>query len=106
MEDLRFAFRQIRRSPSFALFIIATLAIGIGANTTIFGVVNAVLLRPLPWADGERLVMLSGAYENRGDDWSVSLPNAVDWGKRARVFDGSAYFQGSSVSLAGDRPER
>ena len=99
--------RQIRRGPGFALFIIATLAIGIGANTTIFGAVNAVLLRPLPWADGERLVQLSGAYPNRGDNWSVSLPNAIDWGKRSRVFDGSAYFQGGNFTLAGDeRPER
>jgi putative ABC transport system permease protein len=107
IEDLRYALRQIRRGPGFALFIIATLAIGIGANTTIFGAVNAVLLRPLPWADGERLVQLSGAYPNRGDDWSVSLPNAIDWGKRSRVLDGSAYYQGGNFTLTGDqRPER
>jgi putative ABC transport system permease protein len=105
--DLRFALRQLRRSPGFAAFIIATLAIGIGANTTIFGVVNALLLRPLPYRAGDELVSLTGAYKNRGDDWSVALPNAVDWGKRNRTFSALGFYQGASLTLAGgERPER
>ncbi len=106
-DDLAFALRQLRRSPAFALFIIATLGLGIGANTTIFGAVNAFLLRPLPYAEAERLITLSGAYKNRGDDWSVSLPNALDWGKRNHSLDGLGYYQGGNVTLAGsERPER
>ncbi|MGH7469008.1 MAG: ABC transporter permease [Longimicrobiales bacterium] len=107
IEDLRFALRQLRRSPGFALFVILTLAIGIGANTTIFGAVNAILLRPLPYADSDRLIGLTGSYQNRGDDWSVSLPNARDWGRRSHTFDGFGYYQGGSFTLAGqERPER
>jgi predicted permease len=105
--DLRFALRQLRRSPGFALFVISTLAVGIGANTTIFGVVNALLIRPLPFQDSQQLIALTGAYKNRGADWSVSLPNAVDWGRRSRSFSGSGFYQSTSVTLAGnDRPER
>ena len=63
LNDLRYAFRQIRYAPAFASFIIATLAIGIGANTTIFGAVNAILLRPLPYPDSDRLVQLTGEYK-------------------------------------------
>ena len=107
LNDLRFAFRQLRRSPGFALFIIVTLAVGIGANTTIFGVVNALLLRPLPYRASNELVTLTGEYKNRGDDWSVSLPNAVDWGKRSRSFSSLGFYQRASLTLAGgDRPER
>ena len=107
IQNLRFAFRQIRYSLAFSFFIIATLALGIGANTTIFGAANAVLLRPLPYPESERLVQLSGSYVGRGDDWSVSLPNAVDWGKMSRSFTAVAYFQGTGLSLAGEtEPER
>ncbi len=105
--DLRFAVRQLRRSPGFALFVILTLAVGIGANTTIFGAVNALLIRPLPYHDSQQLIAMTGAYKNRGDDWSVSLPNAVDWGKRSRTFSASGFYQGAEMTLAGnDRPER
>jgi putative ABC transport system permease protein len=107
VEDLRFALRQLRRSPGFALFVIITLAIGIGANTTIFGAVNAFLLQPLPYADSERLIALTGSYQNRGDDWSVSLPNALDWGRRGHSFDGFGYYQGGNLTLTGqERPEQ
>ena len=106
MEDLRFALRQLRRSPGFAFFIIATLGIGIGANTTIFGAVNAFLLRPLPFADSERLVALNGEYLNRGDGWSVSLPNALDWGRRSQSLEAAGYFRTGNVTVGGERPER
>jgi predicted permease len=107
VEDLRYSFRQLGRNPAFAVFVILTLAVGIGANTTIFGAVNAFLLRPFPYAAADRLVGISAAYTGRGDDWSVSLPNALDWGRRSRALEGFGYYQGGSVTLAGnDRPER
>jgi putative ABC transport system permease protein len=107
LHDVRYALRQMRTHAAFSFFIIATLAIGIGANTTIFGAANTLLLRPLPWDGGERLVRLNGAYEGRGDEWSVSLPNAEDWRERNRTFDDIAYYQGSSLIVAdGGTPER
>ena len=107
VHDLRHASRQIRRAPAFAFFIVATLTVAIGANTTIFSAVNALLLRPLPWPESDRMVQLTGSYVGRGDDWSVSLPNALDWRRQNQSFDDLAYYQGASLSLAGDgHPER
>jgi hypothetical protein len=106
--DIRFSFRQMRRNPAFAFFIVATLAIGIGANTTIFSALNALLLRPLPFAHGEQLMHISAAYAGRGDDWSVSYPNAADWRDMNKTFTDIGYHQSSNLTLAGDgaQPER
>src|SRR5262245_62361633 len=66
MNDLKFAFRQLRKSPGFALVAILTLALGIGANTAIFSVVEGVLLRPLPFPNAERLVRIYEALDENG----------------------------------------
>ncbi|HZR78165.1 MAG TPA: hypothetical protein VFA58_03105, partial [Chthoniobacterales bacterium] len=85
LEDLRFAFRQLLKHPGFTLIAIFALALGIGANTAIFSVVNAVLLRPLPYPDPDKLIVLrerSSKFE-RG---AVGYMNWVDWHASQRAF--------------------
>ncbi|HSJ15836.1 MAG TPA: ABC transporter permease [Longimicrobiales bacterium] len=107
LHDVHFALRQLRRAPAFAVIVIATLAIGIGANTAIFSVVNALLLRPLPYPASEQLVSLAGEYRDRGNQWSVSYPNARDWRAQNRTLSEAAWYTGSGYSLVGgERPER
>ena len=97
-QDVHFALRQVRRTPMVSLFIVATLAVGIGATAAIFSAVDTMLLRPI--YSGEReLVKLNGAYKNRGDDWSVSLPNAADWASRSHSFSSVAWYQPISMTL-------
>ena len=90
--DLRYAFRVLLRAPSFALAVIAVLALGIGANTAIFSIVNAVLLRPLPFDEPERLVRLfhvppQDAFPGM-PTFSVSPANFYDWQRERAVVRG------------------
>ena len=78
LTDLRYAARTLRKNPTFACVAILTLALGIGANTAIFSVVNAVLLRPLPYDDPARLVMLR-EHSERLDVMSLSAPDYLYW---------------------------
>jgi len=97
-QDVRFGIRQVRRTPMVSLFIVATLAVSIGATAAIFSAVDTMLLRPI-YANEHQLVTLNGAYRNRGDDWSVSLPNAADWASRSHSFSGLAWYQRASMTL-------
>ncbi len=85
MNDIRFAFRQLLKSPAFTLIAVMALALGIGANTAIFSVVNAVLLRPLPYPKSEQLVMLR-EMTPQFPNGSVSYPNYLDWRASNRSF--------------------
>ena len=106
LSDLRFAVRQLIRRPGFTAVAILTLAIGIGANTAIFSLVNGVLLTPLPLADDGRLVWL-GARAESGFDISVSIPNYYSWEERNGVFESIGARRGTTFNLTGgDRPER
>jgi predicted permease len=94
VNDLRYAFRALRANPGFTLVAVLTLALGIGANTTIFSVVNGVLLQPLPYHAPERLFQL---FESRnGGRGNVSPPDYVDWRDQSDVFDGLATLNASS----------
>jgi putative ABC transport system permease protein len=101
---LRQALRALRRSPGFTIAALATFALGVGANATVFGVVNAVLLRSYPFADPARVVSLFEHDRRRGNDRFVLSPaNFRDWQRDARSFSAMAAVGGSDVTLrAGD----
>jgi putative ABC transport system permease protein len=106
LRDLRFALRSLARAPGYSAVVVAILAVAIGATTAIYSVVDAVLLRPLPFRDPERLVLL-WEKEPAFAEMSVAYPNFVDWRDQARSFEGIAAFRTESFNLGGvDRPER
>jgi len=105
--DLRHAFRVLRKSPGFTAIAIAALALGIGANTAIFSVINVVLLKPLPYPQPDRLMQIGRAFNN-GVGNSTSIPKFNAW-KKNDVFESmAAYdFLGPGLNLGGgDRPEQ
>ena len=107
LQDVRYAFRTLSRSRMFALIAVACLAIGIGVNTTIFSVVNAILLRPFAFTDPERLVVLEELDTKNDDRAGVSWPNLVDWRSQSNVFTDIGAVQGRSLTLANvAEPER
>src|SRR6059036_3202349 len=108
MNHLTFALRQLRQSPGFTFVAVLTLALGIGANTAIFSIVNAVLLRPLPYPDADRIMVLNES-SGPGQDYSVALPDYFDWQKENKVFEHLAATHKESRNLsgiAGREPER
>ncbi len=105
--DLRLGFRLLLRRRLFALAVIATLALGIGASTTIFSVVHGLLLRPLPWPGGDRLVVLWEHDVPRGKAGNVvSVPNFEAWRERSRSYTGLAGLMPARFTVTGDAPDR
>jgi putative ABC transport system permease protein len=101
-QDIRYAFRVMRRNPGFSVAAALTFALGIGASTAIFSVVHGVLLRPLPYADPDRLVVLWESQPARGNDRNVvSVPNFEAWRSRARSFDRIAAMVPLPATIAG-----
>jgi len=92
MNDLRYAFRQLIKSPSFSATAIVALALGIGATTAMFAVIYAFLLRPLPYAKPDQLVMLQSRGVTTGNDLGVNYLDFVDWQKQNRSFSDLAFF--------------
>src|SRR3989442_597320 len=93
MNNLRFAFRQLLKNPGFATVAVLTLALGIGANTAIFSVVNSVLLRPLPFKEPQRLVTVWERNPKQGYDQNVAAPaNYADWKAQSQSFEELAMF--------------
>ncbi|HNX94210.1 MAG TPA: ABC transporter permease [Holophaga sp.] len=95
---LRDAFRQIRSAPGYALVIVLTLALGIGANVAIFSVVSATFLKGLPYPHADRLVKLVEC-KSQGDGLSVSYPNFLDWRREQRSFSGLAFWHDETRAL-------
>ncbi len=107
MNDLRFAIRQLTKSPGFTFVAVLTLALGIGANTAIFSVINAVLLEPLPYPQADRIMTL--AEETGGSKSSVAFPDYLDWRRANSVFEHLAVSRNESRNLSGvhgREPER
>jgi putative ABC transport system permease protein len=104
VQDLRYALRRLCKNPGFATVAVLTLALGIGANTAIFSVVNAVLLKPLPYPNAGQLVMLWEQNPHRG--WFeniISGENFLDWQKQNQVFAGMAAFESNFFNITGNQ---
>lgn len=105
--DFRFALRQLRTSPGFTLTAVLMLAFGIGATTAIFSIVEGVLLRPLPFPDSNRLMVLSDHLEGiktpgGGDEIGVTVPDIIAYTRDTRSFDGLGGYQGAGFELSGN----
>ncbi|MGZ5002460.1 MAG: ABC transporter permease, partial [Chthoniobacterales bacterium] len=92
MNDLRFAFRTLLKTPSFSLTSVLALGLGIGATTAMFGVIYGFLLRPLPYAEPDRLVMVQSRSTRSGSDLGVNYLDFKDWKEQARSFSDLAFF--------------
>src|SRR5260370_17824809 len=100
LQDLRYAMRQLGKSPGFTIAAALTLAIGIGANTAVFSIMDAVILRPLAVPDLNQ-VMTVYEQQNRGDDQQVALGNFADWQRQSRSFEEMAVRSPVDMSLTG-----
>src|SRR5690349_6782642 len=99
LDDLRFAFRQLTKNPGFTLIAILALALGIGANTAIFSVVNAVLLRPLPYPDPDKLIYVR-ERSSTFDRGAVGYMNWLDWHAGQRSFTDLALVRRDNFNLS------
>src|ERR1700760_361961 len=100
LQDLRYAVRQFRKVPGLAAVVVITIALGIGANTALFSVVNGVLLNPLPYPHPEELVTLHESKPNFSTG-SISFPNFLDWQRDNQTFSSMAVQRGTSFILSG-----
>jgi len=99
-QDLRYGARMLLKNPGITAIVVIALALGIGANTAIFSVINAVLLRPLPYAEAERLVLLNEASQQL-DEMSISYPNFTDWRNQNHSFEKIGVYNRASYNLTG-----
>lgn len=103
IQDIRYALRTLRRTPGYTIVVVLTLALGIAANTTVFSVLNPYLLRPLPFADAERLVQIGQVDPVSGWDGArFSLQQLEDWRARSRAFEDLAAYHYGNRNLTGD----
>jgi predicted permease len=107
LQDLRYGIRALRQAPGFAAAAVLTLALGIGSNTAIFSVVHAVLLRPLPYAQPDRLITLGEVRSQKlpeplaASSWNASYPDFLDWRRQSKTLKSLAGFNGDGFTLRG-----
>ncbi|HMB78749.1 MAG TPA: ABC transporter permease, partial [Vicinamibacterales bacterium] len=108
IQDLRYAARTFRRSPGFLLLTVVTIAVGVGANAAIFSIVNAVLLRPLPFPRADDLVLVSDDNrQTKQNNFDASPANFLDWRVRQHSFTAMAAFRQATFGLStAAHPER
>ncbi len=97
--DLKFAFRSLRKNWAFTLLAVVVMALGIGANTAVFSVVHAVLLKPLAYSDPDRIVTLSSLWRKSGGHGQVSAPDFHDWHNQSTAFSAMAYYDDDSTPV-------
>jgi predicted permease len=106
-QDMKYGFRMLYRSPAFTMVAVLTLALGIGANTAVFGVINAFMIRPLPGSDNSRLLAIADRRTNEQEFRQVSYPDYIDYRAHAEAFsDMTAYMNGMIGLSADHRTER
>jgi putative ABC transport system permease protein len=107
LQDIRYAGRTLRKNPGFTVIAVVCLALGIATNTTLFSCFNAMILRPCPFADPDRLVAVSDFNPRTGNRDAVSYPNYLDWRDQSRSFTGIAAYTGRSIAITeGTEPVR
>jgi predicted permease len=107
LNDLRFAIRTLRRRPTFTAAVVLTLALGIGTSSAVFSLLNAALIRPMPFKDPSRLVMLWGVYGPERSVRGASLLEVTDWRQRSRSFSDVSVYDNISLNLGtADEPRR
>src|SRR5437870_5238672 len=105
--DFKFALRMLAKTPGFAIIAVLTLALGIGANSAIFSVVDAVLLRPLPFPRADQLVAVWGQVKHEGDDLQTdSFPNYADFRDQSRTLYSLTAFTRASAILSSNEEAR
>ena len=106
-QDVRYALRKLRKSPGFAALTILTLALGIGANSAIFSVVNGVVLRPLPYPEPQRLMFITSQFPSLGfDQFWVSVPEFIEFRDWNEAFESVGAYTVSATNLGTDQPSR
>ena len=101
LNDLHHAIRQMKKAPGFTLVVMITLAVGVGANTTVFSIVDAVMLRPLPYFQPQRLIEVQSSHENIAEGSNVSYPDFFDWRSRNRTLDHLVSYHDTGLTLTG-----
>ena len=99
-QDLRYGVRILAKNPGFTAIAVLTLAIGIGANTAMFSVVNAVLLRPLAYREPNRMVTIASLWKETGHHGQVSAPDFRDWHDQATAFASMAYYENEDCAVS------
>src|SRR5258708_18127 len=108
LQDLRHGLRLLARNPGFSVVAVFTLALGIGANTAIFSLVNGLMLKPLPYKDADRIVVPAAIFhDHHTDRGSVAYADILDWKAQTDLFTAvAAYTEGSFTITGGEEPQR